>query len=193
MSKKRKVIVHKERTVNTYAEFWHTSKCLLKKGAEQKEGSFHQFMASLVFTAFAFEAFLNHIGPKVFSCWDDLERLAPKEKLSVLSEKLQVDVSYGRRPWQVMRRLFGFRNDIAHGKSVKVTYRKTVPVDDRLGPEVDALAQTKWEKYCTRENAERAREDVEKIMRTLHDACGLEDDVLFGLSFQSGGASLLSE
>ena len=66
------VHVKKKRDVNTYALLWHTSWCLLEIGKNQSEGSFHQFLGSLAFTAFTLEAYLNHIGPKLFKTWDDL-------------------------------------------------------------------------------------------------------------------------
>ncbi len=43
-----KVIINKEREVNTYADMWHTSQCLLIKGIEDQKGCYHQFMASVV-------------------------------------------------------------------------------------------------------------------------------------------------
>ena len=88
-----------------------------KTGKAQPEGSAHQFRASLVFTAFTLEAYLNHLGRKLFRCWDDLERLGPIEKLNVIADRAAVKIDYGKRPWQAMKQLFGFRNDIAHGKS----------------------------------------------------------------------------
>ena len=105
MNSKRKVIVTKERNVTTYAEMWHTSYCLLVKGQEERRMSVHQFRASLIFSAFTLEAYLNHIGTKIFSCWEDLERLSPKEKLNVIAERLNVEVDYGKRPWQIMKKI----------------------------------------------------------------------------------------
>lgn len=123
-------------------------------------------MASLVFTAFTLEAYLNHIDPKVFKCWEDLERLAPRGKLNVIAERLQVDINYGRRPWQVMKHLFSFRNVIAHGKSELVKLNGLVPLHKYSESRFGDFARTDWEKYCTRENAKKAREDVEKIIHT---------------------------
>jgi hypothetical protein len=193
MKSKRIVSVSKERVVKTYAEMWHTSYCLFQKGIEDQKGCCHQFMASLVFTAFTLEAYLNHIGPKVFNCWDDLERLSPREKLNVIVEKLQVDIHYGHRPWQVVKHLFGFRNNIAHGKSVVVKSNSVVPLDrysdDRLGD----YARTVWEKYCTRENAKKAREDVEKIVHLLYEAGSFVDDYPFVKGVQLHRAALVDE
>jgi hypothetical protein len=193
MRSKRKVAVDKEREVKTYAEMWHTSRCLLEKGLEDPKGSFHQFMASLVFTAFTLEAYLNHIGPKVFRCWEDLERLGPREKLNVIAERFQVDINYGKRPWQVMGQLFGFRNDIAHGKSEVVKISSVVPIHKHSDDRVGDFARTGWEKYCTGENARKAREDVEKIVHAIYEAGGFEHDYPFTSGFQLGSATLIDE
>ena len=174
-----KVTINKEREVNTYAEMWHTSYCLLDNGTKNPKGCYHQYMASLVFTAFTREAYFNHIGPQLFKCWFDLERLGPKEKLNVIGERLEVKIEYDKRPWQVMKHLFGFRNDIAHGKSQLIKVSKIVPhrqfSDVRLGE----LVLTKWEKYCTQKNAKKAREDVEAIINELHGSGKFKPDYPF--------------
>jgi hypothetical protein len=190
---KAKVIINKEREVNTYAEMWHTSRYLLDKGIEDQKGCYHQFMASLVFTAFTFEAYFNHIGPQLFKCWSDLERLGPKEKLNVIAERLGVEIEYGKRPWQVMKQLFGFRNDIVHGKSQLIKLSKIIPhpkfSDVRLGEQV----RTDWEKYCTQRNAQKAREDVEAIINELHRIGKFKPDYPFFTGIQSNSATYSKE
>ena len=162
-----KVVTNTERDVRTYAEMWHTSGWLLKVGQENPMGSNHQFRASLVFTAFTLEAYLNHIGSKLFKSWDDLERLGPKEKLSIIAEHIGLGIDYSRRPWQVMKELFGFRNDIAHGKSITLTTSEAVPLKKHTDTIYPQFIRTKWEKYCNQKNAERARDDVEKIVYAI--------------------------
>ena len=135
MGDKRRVKITKERQVITYVELWDTSWSLLKQGQNREEGSFHQYAGSLVFTAFSLEAYLNHIGPKVFKNWAALERIGPKEKLDIIAEKVGLNVDYGKRPWGIMKQLFGFRNDIAHGKSIKIAEEQVVP----LGKEDDCM------------------------------------------------------
>ena len=193
MGNRQKVVVKKEREVRTYVDMWHTSNCLLKKGKEEDKASYHQFMASLVFTAFTLEAYLNHIGPKVFSCWDDLERLGPKEKLNVISEKVGLEIDYSRRPWQVMKRLFGFRNDIAHGKSVKIKSEETIPIKDHVDDKLHGFTKTKWEEYCTENNAESARKDVESIINEIHSASGIKSEYPFVGGLQISGATIVEE
>lgn len=191
MTDQTKVIIKKDREVRTYAELWHTSDYLLDKGKEQQEGSFHQFMASLVFTAFTLEAYLNHIGPKIFNCWRDLERLGPKEKLNVIAEKLGIAPDYSRRPWQVLSALFGFRNDIAHGKSVNISQEDVIALKDHDDHQFGLFIPTRWESYCTERNADRAREDIKEIVDTLHAATGIEDEHPFVTGIQISGGKVL--
>jgi len=179
MREKKKIKITRHREVHTYCELWWTAHSMLMQGRSEEDTSHSQFMGSLVFTAFSLEAFLNHIGPKLFQCWSDLERLGPKEKLNVLAEKLGVTVDYGKRPWQIIKNLFEFRNDLAHGKSIKVLEENVVTLS-RYNHRSIVLARTRWEKFCTHENAERAREDVEKIVHTLSEASGLEEHPFIG-------------
>ena len=188
-----KARVRKERDVRIHANLWHTSMCLLKKGQEEERASFHQFMGSLVFTAFTLEAYLNWLGDKLFPHWRYLERLNPREKLEVITDQLSLNVDFGGRPWQVMKDLFNFRNDIAHGKPENLATETVEQVDDDFDDKMGRADQTRWEKFCTRENAERAREDVAKILETLHSAAKLEDPGPFFRGFRSHDATLEKE
>jgi len=193
--KKPKIEVEKERQVHTYAELWYTSKVLLQKGIGEPDGSFHQFMASLVLTAFSFEAFLNHIGKKLFKshAWAAIERLSPKEKLHVIAELLNVQIDYGARPWQIIKTLFDFRNSIAHGKTVTLKESELVAMNDDFDRRFRSILLTEWEAHCTRDNADRAREDVQTMIETLHKACNFTDDFPFvpGIQLQGTVGGLL--
>ena len=172
---------------------WYTSQCLLKRGQEKPEGSFHQFAASLVFTAFSFEAALNHIGAKIFDCWNYLERLTPREKIDVLATRLQFEVNFDRRPWQVVKPLFRFRNATAHGKTEKFESTETLPDYRATDEELESFALTAWEEYCTAGNAVRAREDVESIVRIIYESAAFQDDLPFLLGFHEGSQSPAGE
>lgn len=171
MVSRRKVVI-KEREVKTCAELWLTSKCLLEKGQDDEKGSPHQFRASLVFTAFALEAYLNHIGPEVFQTWDPIERCGPRDKLDIIAEKLGFIIDYSQRPWSIMTDLFYFRNKIAHGKTYNLPPERRIrPITYQDDPE-STFAKDRWEKYCTRQNAEQGRVDVDKIAMFLHEKSG---------------------
>ncbi len=188
MSLKKHVVVEKERTVNTYAEMWHCSRVLLLKAKADREGSTWTLMASLTFCAFAIEAFLNHLGDKKLACWKEIERsLSPPRKLALLCEHIDHRLDYGVRPAQTIRNLFSFRDQIAHGKDIKLKSASQVRATD---DEIEALAkefvEPEWQAFCTIENAERAREDAEALIRSLHEKAELEDPVFsHGMSFGS--------
>jgi len=189
---KSKAKVSKERKVNTYAEMWHASNVMLLKAKKDPEGSYYQLMASLIFTAFTLEAYLNHIGQCIFKCWKDLERLSPSKKLNVITEKLEVKKDDTKRPFRTVFKLFKFRNNIAHGKSIYLKPEAQIRVvDDTFREYMRERPETPWEKYCNLRNAERAREDVESIIKTLHKTSNITDDILFAFGISSSLATLL--
>ncbi|MCJ7653693.1 MAG: hypothetical protein MUO97_00050 [Dehalococcoidia bacterium] len=191
-----KAKISKERQVNTYAEMWHASDVMLGKAKENPEGSFYQLMASLIFTAFTLEAYLNHIGQSIFKCWDDLEQLSPKRKLNLIAEKLKIERDDSKRPFQTVSKLFKFRNDIAHGKTVRLKSENQINVVDldyTLNVRLGQHLETPWQKYCSLRNAERAREDVKIIIQKLHKAAGVTDHILFSFGQEVGMATLSLE
>jgi hypothetical protein len=192
---KRKIRVTKQRDVRTHAEFWHTSNCLLRTGQDDPKGSAHQFRASLVFRAFALEAFLNWLGQELIPHWKYLERIKPKEKLDILCELVQVKPDYGVRPWQIMKELFGFRNDVAHGKPVILNAETFEDMGDYLDGNIGQTITTDWEQYCTQENAVKAKRDVEEIAEMLYKSANMRKKAKgpigpFAFGFQIDGASL---
>jgi len=119
--RKSKARVSKTRTVHTYAELWHGSRVLLERAEAEAKGSFWVRMSSLLLTAFTLEAYLNHIGPKLFTSWTTLEVLPPLGKLDVVCEKLNLSFPAKQRPRQTIDELFRFRNLLTHGKTVILT------------------------------------------------------------------------
>jgi len=161
-----------EREVRTFADLNHGADVLLTIAKEQPKGSYYTIMGSLLLSAFTFEAYLNHLGAKLFSYWENLESLPVMDKYAVISQHLKVKPDFGRRPYQSTRNLFRFRNAIAHGKSVILREKKEV--SSATEPS-DHTPKTQWEEYATLENAERIRGDVSAIVKELHIAAGLGD------------------
>ena len=185
MNNDKNVVIKRTREVITYAELWHISDHLLKSGQETPRGSALKFMASIVFTAFTLEAYLNHIGPKILPCWNDIESLSPNKKLNIIAELLKVEIAYGKRPWQTMKYLFRFRNDIAHGKSTVIHEEEIVSLE-KVDDEPFKFAKTSWEKYGMKQNnAIQARKDVEKIITTINKAAGFNDAFIMGLQMRT--------
>ena len=168
-----KVVVKKERAVHTYAELWHASSCVLESGVERPKGSSWQFLSSAVLTAFAFEAYLNHVGPRTIRCWEQLDRLPPWSKFALLCETLGVEFPEGpgARPLQTVAKLLDFRNTIAHGRSVQIDVKPELrDADARVDAYLGDRPLTDWEKLIqTSDFAMRAREDVRAVLERIHE------------------------
>ena len=191
---KRKAKVSKERQVNTYVELWHASHVMLEEAKKDQEGSFYHIMASLTFIAFMMEAYLNHVGPRIFKCWDDLERLPPLSKLNLIAEKLGVKEDEGERPYKTVSEVFKFRNRLAHGKSVFLKYDNEIPFDEETFDRyMHESLKTEWENYCTQDNANRALVDTEAIIREFHKRAGMDSAFPFLFGLHAASATLLPE
>ncbi len=189
---KRKLKVVKTRQVNTYYEMWRVSYWTLHRAEEEFKGSFFQIIASLIFTAFALEAYLNHVGKSIFECWDDLERLSPSAKINVIAEKLEVKKDDSIRPFQTVKKLFEFRNDVAHGKTILLKNEEQISItDSNMDKYMHKMLEPEWEKYSTLDNAKRARDDVEEIIKIFHNLASIKGDVLYFGGGATGHATLM--
>jgi hypothetical protein len=188
--KPRKAQVYKKRTVTTYAELWHGSRVLLERAQAERKGSYWLWMGSLLFSAFTFEAYLNHIGPNLFLSWDALATLRTASKLTVVCEKLRLELSEKKRPRKTVHELFIFRNSLAHGKTVPIKENIVRDADDYLDEFLGERPLATWEKYCTEKNALRIREDVEEVIRLIHAKAKPENDPVFFTGYSLHSASL---
>jgi hypothetical protein len=89
-----------ERTVMTSAVLGQANRVFLERATAGGLGRRADTMASLLFTAFTFEAVLNHVGAKIVPYWRELDRLPWKSKLNVLLHYLKLHVDghlFGRQ------------------------------------------------------------------------------------------------
>lgn len=161
-----------EREVRTFADLFHASLVMLKKAEEDERGSNYTNMASLLFAAFTFEAYLNHLGALQIEYWPEIESIKVMDKYSCLCKDLGIKSSKSKRPYQTLSKLFRFRNSLAHGKTQIL--KKEVKVDPSTDP-WKHTPKTDWEEFCTHENAVRVRDDIAAIVGELHKAAGLGD------------------
>lgn len=194
MAKPRTAIVTKERTIHTYSELWHASHCVLESGIREPRGSSWQFLSSAVLTAFALEAYLNHVGPTVISCWPELERLPPWAKFELLCETLKVRFpnGSGKRPLQTIVKLLEFRNTMAHGRSSDVKPKPELrDANEKLDAYLGQRPLADWERLIQTEKfSQRAREDVKLALEKLHSARPEPKEVLFSFGLGVHSATL---
>jgi hypothetical protein len=167
----KKVPYAGRKTIFTHAYLKRGVEYLLQLAESNQEGGAYTSMMSLVATAFFLEAYLNHIGSKRLPCWSLVERsLSPNEKLSLLHKHLGIKPDWGKRPYQSFKKVFDFRNLMAHGKTqtVKGKWKSTFGRANAM-----AVLQTEWEKVCNPKKARQLYEDGEKIVEELHRKAGL--------------------
>ena len=160
------------REVRTFADLYQGADVLLELAKSGMAGSYHTTMAALLMTAFTFEAYLNHIGAEKIAYWPEMESISITKKHSALCKLFGVSHDKSQRPGQTIKKLFDFRNSIAHGKSFVLQETRDVPLSF-IPPFQHPPAP--WEEYCTVDNAERAMEDVGSAIADLHKAAGYGD------------------
>ncbi|MDF1617293.1 hypothetical protein [Petrocella sp. FN5] len=179
----KKVKLEVEREVKTYWDLNHASDVLLEISEEVKEGTYYLYMSSLLFSAFTIEAYLNHIGPKIVPNWPDIEPYRALEKVNFICNKIGLKFDTGKSPFQILNELFKFRNSLAHGKS------EIIGTDKEVNADVDIYKHkplTKRERFCTKNNAIRARKDVREVIDAIHKESGLKGKPFVGEITVSG-------
>lgn len=170
--KRVRATVKRERHVRAFAELLSANRVLLENTRQQKSGCFYDCMTSILTSAFAFEAYLNHAGAAIFPFWDEMERLPHKAKLRIIRSQLKIEVNDGQRPYLTLIDLFWFRNALAHGKDKHLDPDEVTEV----GTSEELRRKkplTRWEELCTVEFAGRAYEDTWQIIRQIHSVAGL--------------------
>lgn len=127
----------------TYVALRHTAWHLIETAKSHKEGSLLNLQAAAVFYAFAFEAYLNHVGAEEITFWEEIDRISYKKKLTVIAKQLNLSIDYGKQPFKVIKELFELRNALAHGRTriIDHTYETDSP------PEKDFYWRIhEWEK-----------------------------------------------
>jgi hypothetical protein len=111
-------------------------------------GQGYRQIFAVLYSAFAVEAHLNHVGERCVPAWDIIERrLSVTEKLEVVAHHLGITIDNSRRPFQTLRDLFKFRNQLAHGRTH--TYNVESEYDGE-SPSEDSCRNPEWlEKYRT--------------------------------------------
>lgn len=176
MIKKRKS-VQGQRTVYTFAYLRSISWSCLKRAKEEYKGSYNFIAASMIFTAFSLEAYLNHLGNHVTEFWETIERkLNPKEKLDTLATILEIDLDFGTRPFQTFHRMFTLRNSLAHGRTENLTVNSIQVLSD---DDVPHMPSTSWEEEISIENASKYLEDAKAMIINLSEKAGIEEYLLW--------------
>lgn len=160
-------------TFNTFSYLLNGAYSLFETAKEHGPGSDYCRISAVLFSAFAVEAHLNHIGEAKLSFWGIVEPKLPwRDKLKLIVQQLGVESDFSKRPFQTIGELFKFRDKLAHGKS------KTwdVSYEYRGNPEDDfGILDPEWlKKFWSDDAVERVLADASQIIELFHVKAGFE-------------------
>ena len=144
------------------------------KDAEKNEGKFNNCLVSMVFSALCLEAYMNYIGEAKVKNWELISRSRIKDKLKSIAKELNVEIDFGKRPFQTFLEIFHYRNKLAHAKTEHMK-SDNIEFDNENNPK-DLL--TTWEEETTLEKAKLFLDETKNIIETLHRATDLGGDPL---------------
>lgn len=157
---------------NTFAYIHIGAKHMIRQAGASSDGQLYNLISCLVLSAFTLEAYFNHFGKLENPNWEKEERNYPKlKKFKMFCSKYMVEYNLKERPYSTIIELFNFRDTMAHGKSTIDAINKNVTID-HLHPN-RFTAGPQWMEYATIDNAKKAIEDVEMIIKELHAKRGL--------------------
>lgn len=159
----------------TYASLIHTAWHLLDMAERYEEGSLLNLQAATVFSAFAFEAYLNHVGAEELTFWEDIDRIPHKKKLTVLSKHLGFTMNKSDRPFRTISELFQLRNALAHGRTEKLTKTRT----SKAKPDREDLWRLLPREKLTAESVRRYHDDVMAAAEQINAARSVPDVLMW--------------
>ena len=90
----------------------------------------HHSVTGIVFTAFAFEAMMNHYGRKALANWNTIERKGSRlENYAKVLEELRIPNVKDSPQYLTMLECNSLRDKIAHGKTTDDVVRSTINPD----------------------------------------------------------------
>lgn len=156
----------------TYASLMHTAWHLLDRAEKDDCGSLLNLQAAIVFIAFSFEAYLNHVGEEEIPFWSEIDRISHGKKMKVLSKHLGFVVDKSCPPFQAVEALFKMRNALAHGRTMPFTESYVSDSD----PDRDAVwRMLPWEKL-TAASVRRFYEDARRAIEQINNARARPDE-----------------
>ena len=165
----------------TYAAIFHTAWHLLDMAERHELGRLLNLQAATVFFAFTFEAYLNHVGAEELSFWNEIDRISYRNKLAVLSKHLPFEKDASKPPFKTVLELFELRNALAHGRTQKLTIRKT---SKSLPSHHAAFYLLPMEKL-TPETVRQYHDDVQAAVELINSARHKPDKLLWNQGSRS--------
>ena len=132
-----------------------------------------------MFLAFSIESYLNSIGARKLTIWDELERLPWKSKVVILHKTAGKSAEWDKDPLQFASEVFALRDRLAHGKPERVLgpiFRTKAEATQYLNrPVLSPDLQPEWYTRITVDWVMRAKERFRLLMIYLGGLFGLHE------------------
>jgi hypothetical protein len=133
----------------------------------------------IVFIAFSIESYVNSIGARNLSIWDELERLPWKSKIVILHRTAGTSPEWGRDPLQFASEVFALRDRLAHGRPEQVVgpkFRTETEAAQYVNkPALSPDLQPEWYTKITKDWVMTAKERFRLLMIYLGGLFGLHE------------------
>jgi hypothetical protein len=112
----------------------------------------------VLFSVFSLEAYLNEVGEARIPIWDIVEpKLNWQAKLGLICRTFNIALDFGASPFSTVKRLFDFRNQLAHGRTHEVHVSST-----------ESMSPTWIVDYMEEKEVEKVRKDIRAIRKLIH-------------------------
>lgn len=78
------------------------------------------FIPIVILLAFSVEAYINSVGSRTLTIWDEIERLPWRKKVEILHKTAGKKPAWGSEPLQFATEVFRLRDKLAHGQTEKI-------------------------------------------------------------------------
>jgi len=158
--------------VTTYNWMMKSARLSLHDASATETGRFFNSMNVLVYSAFAMEAFFNHLGSHLYKDWESKERKMSKfKKFRNFNSDLKLNHDLSKEPYSIIFDVFDFRDSLAHGRTEEIERKEVVELtEDELR---SYTIGSKWMDSCNLENAEKVFSSVETVITEFFRVAGL--------------------
>ena len=170
---RKKRDVKGERAVHTYAYLDGAAHWALESAESNEDGASFASMFAILGAVHSVEAYMNHLGQRLFKNWDEDDLRTPKEKFRALRERFGLTPTTYDSDYQLYLRGLLMRDKLVHGRTEYLSgeWSSDLPENRTL----DVL-KTDWENMCNPTDARKIFEACEGLMKALAQGAGDRED-----------------
>ena len=144
----------------------------LENANKTEEMRMFNCMDTIVYTAFAMEAFINHLGLHLDDDWTKKEKKKSKYiKLEDLKSQLSITTGKFDKPYKSINDAFHYRDLLAHGRTETIIDIRKVLLTETEKEKY--TIENEWMELSTLENAEQIFTDTEEVIAEMYTTAGV--------------------